>query len=206
MSKTGLPHQTHHTQHPTHHWRQCHQRTLPQKYGPTLIHHWPMGTIWTNATVLSLNITPPTTERLVPWPPLWASTPPCLLGILTYADIQWSNSKSTSCRTFFGNSYTAQTPSLHTIQLMGLGITKAFSSLLCSATSKFSLPVHTTFHLYIFLTSEDTYDICRYLPKLNIYISIIYISFSSKAFTPTSKMRHIKLRVWLECGGYYANA
>jgi hypothetical protein len=29
--------------------------------------------------------------------------------------IQWSNSKSNSCRTFFGNSYTAPTPSLHTI-------------------------------------------------------------------------------------------
>jgi hypothetical protein len=58
-----------------------------------------------------------------------ASTPPCSLGILTYADIQWSNSKSISRRTFFGNSYTAPTPSLHTIQLMGLGITKAFSSL-----------------------------------------------------------------------------
>jgi hypothetical protein len=50
-----------------------------------------------------------------------ASTPPCFLGILTYADIQWSNSKSASRRKFFGNSYTAPTPSLHTIQLMGLG-------------------------------------------------------------------------------------
>ena len=59
-----------------------------------------------------------------------------------------------------GNSYTAPTPSLHTIQLLGLGISKAFSSLLCSATRTFSLPpTAPTFDLYSFLTLEDTYPV-----------------------------------------------
>jgi hypothetical protein len=80
-----------------------------------------------------------------------ASTPPDPLGILTYADIQWTNLKSGLHRTFFGNSYTASTSSLHTIQLMGLGITKAFGSLLCSATSTISLPV-STHNIWIFLS------------------------------------------------------
>jgi hypothetical protein len=63
-----------------------------------------------------------------------ASAPPCPLGILTTADINWSNSMSTTRRTFFGNSYTAPTPGIHTIQLLGLSLSKAYSSLLCSAT------------------------------------------------------------------------
>jgi len=90
----------------------------------------------------------------------WASTPPCPLGILTSADINWSASASPARRTFFGNSYTAPTPSIHTIQLLGLGISKAFSSLLCSATRTFSLPpTAPTFDLYSFLTLEDTYPV-----------------------------------------------
>ncbi len=66
-----------------------------------------------------------------------ASQPPCPLGILTSADIRWTQSVSPTRRTFFGNSYTAPTPSLHTLQLVGLSISKAYSSLLCNATRTF---------------------------------------------------------------------
>ena len=89
-----------------------------------------------------------------------ASTSPCPLGILTSADRNWKASASPSRRTFFGNSYTAPTPSIHTLQLLGLGISKAFSSLLCSATRTFRLPpTAPTFDLYSFLTLEDTYPV-----------------------------------------------
>jgi hypothetical protein len=53
-----------------------------------------------------------------------ATTPPCPLGILRTADANWKLNKQ---RLFYGNSYTAPTPSIHTIQQLGLGITKAFS-------------------------------------------------------------------------------
>ncbi len=71
-----------------------------------------------------------------------ASQPPCPLGILASADLQWKQSASPTRRTFFGNSYTAPTPSLHTLQLLGLSISKAYSTLLCNATCMFQL--HTT--------------------------------------------------------------
>ena len=89
-----------------------------------------------------------------------ASTPPCPLGILTSADINWKASASPTRRTFFGYSYTAPTPSIHTTQLLGLGISKAFSSLLCSATRTFRLPpTAPSFDLFSFLTLEDTYPV-----------------------------------------------
>jgi hypothetical protein len=53
-----------------------------------------------------------------------ASQPPCPLGILTSADIRWTQSASPTSRAFFGNSYTAPTPSLHTLQLIGLAYLK----------------------------------------------------------------------------------
>ncbi len=68
-----------------------------------------------------------------------ASQPPCPLGILTFVAIQWTRSASPTRRTFFGNSYTAPTPSLHTLQLIRLSISKAYSSLLCNATCTFQL-------------------------------------------------------------------
>jgi hypothetical protein len=87
-----------------------------------------------------------------------ASQPPCPLGILTSADIRWSHLASPTRRTFFGHSYTALTPSLHTLQLLGLGISKKFSSLLCSATRTFCLPpTAPSFDLYSFLTLEDSH-------------------------------------------------
>jgi hypothetical protein len=51
-----------------------------------------------------------------------ASQPPCPLGILISAHLQWSQSASTTWQTFYGNSYTAPKPSLHTVQLLGLSI------------------------------------------------------------------------------------
>ena len=59
-----------------------------------------------------------------------ATHSPCPTGILDTADTIWKNNKS---RTFFGYSYTAPTPSVHTIQQLGLGITKGFSVLLRNA-------------------------------------------------------------------------
>jgi hypothetical protein len=87
-----------------------------------------------------------------------ASQPLCPLGILTSADLHWSQSASPTCKTFFGNSYTSPKPSLYTLQLIELSISKAFSSLLCNATRTFQLPpTAPALDLYSFLTLEDTY-------------------------------------------------
>ena len=50
---------------------------------------------------------------------------PCPIGILKTADAIW---KSNQTRPFFGHSHTSPTPSLYTIQQLGLGITKAYAS------------------------------------------------------------------------------
>jgi hypothetical protein len=56
--------------------------------------------------------------------------------------------------------HTAPTPSLHTLQLFGLSISKVYSSLLCNATRTFQLhPTAPAFDLYSFLTLEDTYPV-----------------------------------------------
>jgi hypothetical protein len=91
-----------------------------------------------------------------------ASKPPCTLGSLTSADFFWKQSDSPTRRTFYGtNSYTAPTPSIHTIQQLGLTISKSYSSLLTNATRKFQRPpTAPRFDLYSFLAhSEDTYPI-----------------------------------------------
>ena len=53
-----------------------------------------------------------------------ATNHPCPSGILRTASAVWSR---TSTRKFFGHSYTAPTPVEHTLQQLGLGITKAFA-------------------------------------------------------------------------------
>jgi hypothetical protein len=90
-----------------------------------------------------------------------ASKPPCTLGSLTSADFFWKQSDSPTRRTFYGKSYTAPTPSIHTIQQLGLAISKSYSSLLTNATCKFQRPpTAPRFDLYSFLAhSEDTYPI-----------------------------------------------
>ncbi len=65
-----------------------------------------------------------------------ATHDPCPIGILRTADAIWKANKT---RTFYGHSYTAPTPSIYTIQQLGLGITKGFSILLRNAT-KISTP------------------------------------------------------------------
>ena len=114
-----------------------------------------------------------------------ASQPPCSLGILTSADLQWVQSASPTQQTFFGNSYTAPTPSLHTLKLIGLSISKVNSSLLCNATHTFQLhpTAPTLFDLYSFLTLEDTYPV-------NIYtLHIINSGDVSKVFFSTSSTK-----------------
>ena len=55
-----------------------------------------------------------------------ASKPPCTPGILTSANFFWKQSYSPTRRTFYGNSYTAPTQSIHTIQQLGLAISKSY--------------------------------------------------------------------------------
>jgi len=64
---------------------------------------------------------------------------PCPIGILRTADKVWKLSKT---RQFFGRSYTAPTPSIYTIQQMGLGITKAFTVHIRNATKNSSTHSH----------------------------------------------------------------
>ncbi len=85
------------------------------------------------------------------------SKPPCILGILTSADFFWKQSNSPTRRTFYGNSYTAPTPSIHTIQQHSLAVSKSYRSLLTNATRTFQRPpTAPQFDLYSFLAhSED---------------------------------------------------
>ena len=53
-----------------------------------------------------------------------ATSHPAPTAILHAADSYWSQNKT---RRYFGHSHTAPTPQIHTIQNLGLGITKAFS-------------------------------------------------------------------------------
>jgi hypothetical protein len=81
-----------------------------------------------------------------------ASQQPCPFGILASAGLRWSQSTAPTRQTFFGNSYTAPTPSLHTLQHLGLSISKAYSSLLCNATRKRQL--HPTAPTLNFINSS----------------------------------------------------
>jgi hypothetical protein len=56
-----------------------------------------------------------------------ATTNPCPLGVLKTADQMWKQNQK---RQFFGYSYTASSPSIYTIQKLGLGLTKAFTCLM----------------------------------------------------------------------------
>ena len=59
---------------------------------------------------------------------------PSPVGILPHADRVWS---TTQPRTFYGHSYTAPTPSLSTLQNLGLCICKSFASHIEYACQKF---------------------------------------------------------------------
>jgi hypothetical protein len=62
-----------------------------------------------------------------------ATTYPSPTGILNTADAVWKNTKS---RNFYGFSYTSPTPQIHTIQQLGLGITKAFTLHIRNSTKR----------------------------------------------------------------------
>ena len=62
-----------------------------------------------------------------------ATTSPSPIGILRTADSVW---KSTKQRPFFGYTHTSPTPSIFTIQKLGLGITKAFALHIRNASGK----------------------------------------------------------------------
>jgi len=57
-----------------------------------------------------------------------AYAPLFTVGILTSADFFWKLSNSPTRRTLYGNSYTIPTPSIHTIQQLGLAVSKSYSS------------------------------------------------------------------------------
>jgi hypothetical protein len=59
---------------------------------------------------------------------------PSPTGILPHADHSW---KSQRLRTFYGNSFTAPTPSLSTLQQLGLCVSKSFASHVRYASTKF---------------------------------------------------------------------
>jgi hypothetical protein len=90
----------------------------------------------------------------------WATTPPCPcpLGILTSADQNWKLSRSPTRRPFFGHSHTAPTPSIHTIQQLGLTMTHAFSNLIRNGIRTFvHPPTAPNFDFHSFIIPEDTY-------------------------------------------------
>ena len=82
-----------------------------------------------------------------------ATSIPAPCGILIEADNNWKQIKKTQSITqrFFGHSYMAPTPSITTVQQIGIGITHAYSSLILKATQNFKIsndrPGFDIFHL-----------------------------------------------------------
>ena len=72
-----------------------------------------------------------------------ATSIPAPSGILLEADYYWKHTQKTqstsTIRRFFGRSYMAPTPSITTIQQIGIGIAHAYSSLLLKATQNFQI-------------------------------------------------------------------
>jgi hypothetical protein len=60
-----------------------------------------------------------------------STTHPCPFGILHTTGFNWKSNKT---KQFFGYSYSSPTPSIHTIQQLGLGITMAFMAHIRNAT------------------------------------------------------------------------
>jgi hypothetical protein len=67
----------------------------------------------------------------------WITSFPSPVGILTHADRVWSTTRP---HTFYGNSLMAPTPSLSTLQNLGLCICKSFVSQIKYACQKFRDP------------------------------------------------------------------
>lgn len=60
-----------------------------------------------------------------------ATNHPCPLGIVTTACVRWKTEETIA---FFGHSYTTPTPNQHTLQQLGLVVTKAYYALLMRNT------------------------------------------------------------------------
>ena len=71
-----------------------------------------------------------------------ATTHPSPTGILHAADAMW---KLNPTRRYYGFSHTAPTPQLHTLQQLGLGITKAYGIHLRNCTSHNNPPTPNTY-------------------------------------------------------------
>jgi hypothetical protein len=88
-----------------------------------------------------------------------ATTLPAPIGIFIEADQRWKQLQSDNpqhCQKFYGLSHFAPTPSITTIQQLGLGITHAFSTLIINSFKKL---VHSqtspAFDHYDFLLPRD---------------------------------------------------
>ena len=85
--------------------------------------------------------------------------------ILPHADHSWSSKRH---RSFYGNSFTAPTPSISTLQQLGLCISKSFASHVWYASTKFCdhPTVNTPCH-HVSVTVPTYADHTRYDPNLN---------------------------------------
>ena len=111
--------------------RWCNKWTPSQKHDTSSICNWPtrlLGLITQTFIMGNGNTTTtynfPTNRPNANTMFHRATNTPCSLGIQWTADANWKTTKS---QTFFSHSYMAPTPSMHTIQQLGLGITKTFS-------------------------------------------------------------------------------
>ena len=69
-----------------------------------------------------------------------ATTPPFPSGLIPTGAINWKHNKDSQ---FYGHSYTAPTPHGHTLQKLGLVITKAYGLHLRNAPEKWELALRT---------------------------------------------------------------
>ena len=90
-----------------------------------------------------------------------ATSIPAPCGILIEADNNWKEIQKTqsTTRQFFGHSYMAPTPSITTIQQIGIGIAHAYSSLMLKATQNFKISNDRPgFDIFQLLLTRDQLD------------------------------------------------
>ena len=86
---------------------------------------------------------------------------PVARGILLEADNNWKQTqkKQSTTRQFFGHSFMALTPSITTIQQIGIDIAHAYSSLILKATQNFKISDNMPgFDIFNFLLPRDQID------------------------------------------------
>jgi len=90
---------------------------------------------------------------------------PCGILLEAEADNNWKQTQKSqpTARRFFGHSYMAPTPSITTIQQIGIGIVHAYSSLILKATQNFKISDNMPgFDIFNFLLPHE----CRRKLKL----------------------------------------